>query len=81
MHGIGSRWLHGEMSGEGSGEEPLLRPVGQGVDAQCACVVLVKSFAVSSASCLPLLIIIMVCWPKAFRKQKGSHQPERLNVP
>ena len=69
------------MSGEGSGEEPLLRPVGQSVDAQCACVVLVKSFAVSSASCLLLLISIMVCWTQAFRKQKGSHQTERLNIP
>ena len=61
--------MYGGVLGEGSEGEPLLRPFGQGVDLQCACVVLVKSFVVSSASCLLLLLIIMVCWPKALRKK------------
>jgi len=54
---------------EGNEEEPLLRPSGQGVDVQCARVVLVKSFVVSSASCLRLLIIIRLHWPSAVRNK------------
>jgi hypothetical protein len=54
---------------EGNEEEPLLRPSGQGVDVQCARVVLVKSFVVSSASCLLLLIIIRLHWPSAVRNK------------
>jgi hypothetical protein len=50
---LGKVVVRGELV-DGNEGEPLLRPFGQDVNVQRACVVLVKSFAVSSASCFLL---------------------------